>query len=92
MPLFNSQIHWRGMGSTVVVELLTLLALAFAVVGYVEWSSNAACRGRVYERDRVMASDPNHSNESPAQIQSLKGRTGCPLGKRSPPTQLMPLP
>ena len=42
MPLFNSQIGWSGIGTTVVVELLILLALAFAVVGYVEWSSDAA--------------------------------------------------
>jgi hypothetical protein len=24
MPLFNSQIHWQGMGNTVAVGLLTL--------------------------------------------------------------------
>ena len=42
MPLFDSQIHWQGIGATVAVVLLTLLALAFAVVSYVEWSSNAA--------------------------------------------------
>ena len=38
MSFFN---RW-GIGSTVVVELLVLLALAFAVVRYVEWSSDAA--------------------------------------------------
>jgi hypothetical protein len=42
MPLFNRQIHWRGMGTTVVVEILVLLPLGFAVVRYVEWSSDAA--------------------------------------------------
>ena len=42
MPLFNSQIHWQGIGTTVAVVLLTVLALAFAIVGYVEWSSNTA--------------------------------------------------
>ena len=42
MPLFNSQFGWPGIGTTAVVELLILLALAFAVVGYVEWSSDAA--------------------------------------------------
>ena len=31
MPLFNS----RGIGTTVAVDLLILIALAFAVVGYV---------------------------------------------------------
>jgi len=91
MPLFNSQIHWRGIGTTVAVVLLTLLVLAFGVVSYVEWSSNAAV-AEFMSATESSASDPNHSNESPAQIQSLKGRTGCPLGKRSPPTQLMPLP
>jgi hypothetical protein len=37
MPLFNSQIHWQRMGTTVAVGLLTLLVLGFAVVSYVEW-------------------------------------------------------
>ena len=91
MPLFNSQIHWRGIGTTVAVVLLTSLALAFTVVSYVEWSSNATMAEFMSATDSS-ASDPNHSNKSPTQIQSLKGKTGCPLGKRSPPTQLMPMP
>ena len=91
MPLFSSQIHWQGIGTTVAVVPLTLLVLAFAVVSYVEWSSNAAV-GEFKGGTESSASDPNQSNESPAQIQSLKDRTGCPLGKRSPPTQLMLLP
>jgi hypothetical protein len=91
MPLFNSQIHWRGIGATVAVVLLTSLALALAIVSYVEWSSNAAV-AEFMSATEASASDPNHSNESPAPIQSLKGRTGCPQGKRSLPTELMPLP
>ena len=83
MPLFNSQIHWRGIGITVVIELLILLALAFAVVRYVEWSSNAAVTEFVSATESS-ASDSNYSNEPPAQIRSPKGGTGCPLGKRSP--------
>jgi hypothetical protein len=90
MPLFISQIHWRGIGTTVVVGLLTLLALAFSVVSYVEWSSNAAVTEFISATE-ASASDPNQSNESPASIQSLKGRTGCPQGKRPLPTELMPL-
>jgi hypothetical protein len=42
MPLFNSQIRRREIATTVVVEVLILVALAFAVVRYVEWSSDAA--------------------------------------------------
>ena len=87
MPLFG----WRGIGSAVVVELLILLALAFAVVGYVEWSSDTAVV-QFMSAATSPASDPNHSNESSTPIQPLKGRTGCPIGKRSLPTQLIPLP
>jgi hypothetical protein len=39
MPLFSSQ-NWRGVGATVVVELLIVVVLGFAVVRYVEWSSD----------------------------------------------------
>jgi hypothetical protein len=78
MPLFNSQIHWRGIGTTVVVELLVLLALAFGVVSYVEWSSNAAVTEFV-SATKLSASDSNHSNEPPAQIQSQVGN-GLPFG------------
>jgi hypothetical protein len=91
MPLFNSQIHWRGIGTTVAVVLLTLLALAFAVVSYVEWSSNAAV-AEFMNAAESSASDPNHSNKSAAQNPSAKGRTNCPLDKKSLPTQLLPLP
>jgi hypothetical protein len=91
MPLFNSRIHWLGIGTTVAGGLLTLLALTFAVVSYVEWSSNAAV-SEFMSATGSSASDPNHSNASPVPIQSQKGRTGCPQGKRSLPTELMPLP
>jgi hypothetical protein len=91
MPLFNSQIRWRGIGNTLVVEVLILIALACAAVIYVEWSSNATV-AEFMSATELSASDPNHSNESAAQIQPRKGRTSCPLGKKSLPTQLLPLP
>ena len=81
----NSQIHWQEFGTTVVVELFTLLALAFAVVSYVEWSSNKAVA------EFMSAFDPNQSAGS-APVQPDNGRTGCPKGKRVLPTQLVPLP
>jgi hypothetical protein len=42
MPLFNNQIRWRGIATTVVAEVFILLALGFAIVRYVEWSSEAS--------------------------------------------------
>jgi hypothetical protein len=80
MPLFNSQnqnvrgIRWRGIAVTAVVELLVLLVLAFAVVRYVEWSSDAA---QAEFMSATKSSDPNHSGEFSTPIRSLKGRTGC---------------
>jgi hypothetical protein len=47
MPSFNRQhqndrgIRWRGIAATAMVELLVLFVFAFAVVRYVEWSSDA---------------------------------------------------
>jgi hypothetical protein len=83
MPLFNSQqqndrsIRWLGTAATTAVELLVLLALAFAVVRYVEWSSDVA-QAEFMSATKSSASDRNHSGEFSAPIQSLKGRTGCP--------------
>jgi hypothetical protein len=91
MPLFNRQIHWRGLGGTVAVELLVLLALVLAVAVYVQWSSDTAV-AEFMRVTQLSVSDPSGSRESAAQIQSAKGRTGCPVGKRSLPTQLLPLP
>ncbi|WP_213289489.1 hypothetical protein [Bradyrhizobium sp. sGM-13] len=90
MPLFNSQIDWQGMGTIVVVGLFTLFALTFAVVSYVESPSNADL-AEFTSTTEPSASDPNHSNESTAQNPSAKDRTNCPLGKKSLPTQLLPL-
>jgi hypothetical protein len=37
----NRGISWSGIGRTLLVEILVLLALSFAVVRYLEWSSDA---------------------------------------------------
>jgi hypothetical protein len=83
MPLFDRENYWRRIGTTMVVELLIVLGLALAVVSYVEWSSSVAL-------DQFIRTSDSSSDESLAQTPSVKGRTGCPLGKISPPTQLMP--
>jgi hypothetical protein len=80
MSFFN---RW-GIGSTVVVELLILLALAFAVVRYVEWSSDAAMT-EFMSAIESSAYGSDHSHEASTPIQSPKGRTACALGKGSRP-------
>ena len=91
MPLLYSQIHRQGMGTIAVVGFFTLFALAFAADSYVKWSPNAVAAVSK-NATSSWASDPNHSNDRLAQVEPLSGQTGCPVGKKSTPTQLMPLP
>jgi len=82
MPLFNSQrprdsgSRWLGTAATVVVELLILVALAFTVVRYVEWSSEAA-QAEFISTTKPSASDPNQSGKLSTSTQALKGRAAC---------------
>ena len=76
--------------ATVVVGLLTIFAVAVAVDGYVESSSDAAL-AEFISAANVSASDTNNPSSS-ASDQSDKGPTGCPVGKRKLPTQVRPLP
>jgi hypothetical protein len=82
MPLFNSQqpndrgtLWWRA-AVTGVVELLVLLALGFAVVRYLEWSSDAA-QAEFMSATKSSASDPGRSGEFSTPVHALKGRAGC---------------
>ena len=90
MPLLTSQIDRQGMVTIAVVGLFTLSALAFAADSYVKWPSNTAAATSM-KATGPLASDPNHS-KSLAQVEAPGGKTGCPVGKKSLPTQLMPLP
>ena len=77
MPLFDSPLTAVGVALPVVV------ALAFVVPRYVEWSSDTAL-AEFMGAATVSASDPHQSN--------AKGKTGCPVGKKKLPTTLSPLP
>jgi hypothetical protein len=79
MPLFNSQ----AIGTPVLVAFLTVVAIAFVIERYVEWSSET-----VIEEFMIATSASDHSNESSTAVQFHNGRTGCPVGKRKLPTQL----
>jgi hypothetical protein len=70
MTSFNSQrqsnrdISWSGIIGTLLVQILVLLALAFAVVRYLEWSSDAN-RAEFMSATKPSTSDPNHSGAAP---------------------------
>ena len=76
MQLFDR----RGIVTTVGGALLTVVALTFAVPGYVEWSSDTAL-AEFMGAAKVSASDQSNA----------KGKTGCPVGKKELPTTLSPL-
>ena len=54
MPLFNGQ----AIGTTVLVAFLTVVAIAFVIERYVEWSSEAAMAEFM-----IATSASDHSNE-----------------------------
>src|SRR5712671_5739244 len=58
----NRGISWSGIGRTLLVEILVLLALSFAVVRYLEWSSDAN-QAEFMSATKSSPSDSNHSGE-----------------------------
>ena len=78
MSLFDGRA-----GATVVIGLLSIVAVAVAVEGYVERSSDAALANFISSANSS-ASDPDQSG--------TRGKTGCPVGNKELPTRLMPLP
>jgi hypothetical protein len=72
----NRGISWSGIGQTLLVEILVLLALSFAVVRYLEWSSDAN-HAEFMSATKSSASDPNQTGDFSIPIQALKVRAGC---------------
>ncbi|MGF6309094.1 hypothetical protein ABIB82_002853 [Bradyrhizobium sp. i1.8.4] len=77
--LLSSSQNWGGTSAKLAVALLVTLVLGFALVHYVEWSSNARFAEFI---DVADASAP---------ILPHKGRTGCEQGNKSLPSELQPL-
>jgi hypothetical protein len=72
----NRGSDWLGIARTFVVEVLVLLALAGAFVGYLNWSSNKAFE------EFMSASEPSpayagHQPPSAVPIQQVKAKAPC---------------
>ena len=67
--------------ATVLVSLLVMLAIAVAADAYVQWSYDAA-----FEEFLTA----NTSSVSDADEPDSKSKSGCPVGKKELPTQLIP--
>src|SRR5712671_6949896 len=68
----NRGISWSGIGRTLLVQILVLLALSFVVVRYLEWSSDVN-RAEFMSPTKPSASDPKHSGELSTLIQASRG-------------------
>ncbi|MCC8939335.1 hypothetical protein H8A99_23380 [Bradyrhizobium sp. Arg68] len=82
MPFFSSQ-SWSGTAATSVLGILVVVALVFAVVRYVEWSSDANLAAFASQTDVAAA--------VATPILPLNGRTGCGQGNKSLPALSLPL-
>lgn len=83
MPSFSSE-SWSGVTTASVVGILVVAALAFAVVGYVEWSSDANLAHFMSRTTEVAAA-------TSAPVLPLRQRTGCPQGNKVLPSMVSPL-
>jgi hypothetical protein len=74
LPADHSAVHRRGFWPAIVrillVEILLLVALSGAVVGYLNWSSEAAW-AEFNAASKLSASEPK------APIQTVKGHMPC---------------
>jgi hypothetical protein len=72
----NRRIDWPGIVRTLLVQVLVLLALAGAVAGYLNWSSNAAWTEFMAASKSAVPDAKQHPLFS-APVQPVKGHTTC---------------
>ena len=73
----NPDSFWLGIVKTAVAQILVLVALAAAIVWYVNWSSEAAMSEFMQRWTRRRSSGPNLHPQSRAPVQTVKGKAVC---------------
>jgi len=72
----NRGIDWPGIVRTLFVQIIVLLALAGAVVGYLGWSSDVAV-SEFMAASQSSVHGPEHHPPSSAPIQTVRGQAHC---------------
>ena len=72
----NRRSNWLGIAGTFVVEVLVLLALAGAFIGYVNWSSSKAF-DEFMNASEPSTAYPGQPPPSVGPIQQVKGKAPC---------------
>jgi hypothetical protein len=70
----NRGIDWLGIVRTLLVQVLVLLVLSGAVIGYLKWSSDAAWAEFI---SKASALDQKHHQHSAVPVQIVTGQTIC---------------
>ena len=83
MPLFSSE-SVSGTAALSVAGVFVIAVLVPAIVGYVEWSSDANLAQFMGLKTEVAAA-------TSGPVLPLQGRTGCPQGNKMLPSTLAPL-
>lgn len=82
MPLSGNQIpekrgiDWQAIVRILLVQVLVLLALSGAIVGYLNWSSDAAWK-EFTGAGKPSAADPMHHSQFSTPVQRVKGQAPC---------------
>jgi hypothetical protein len=69
-------IDWTAIVRILLVQVLVLLALSGALVGYVNWWSDRAWEEFI-AADKATAPDSKPQPQSSAPIQKVKNKTSC---------------
>ena len=70
------EIFWLGIIRTLLVQVAVLIALAGAVVWYLNWSSEAAW-SEFINANKPPLSGPNHHSQLSVPVQTVKGKAAC---------------
>jgi hypothetical protein len=72
----NRGIDWPAIVRTFLVQIVVLLALAGAFIGYVNWSSDASFQEFI-EASQPSAREPGPRPQASIPVHAVKGQATC---------------
>ncbi len=72
----NRGLDWPAIARTLMVQVVVLLAVAAAFVGYVNWSSEASFQEFI-EASQPSAREPGPRSPSSTPVHAVKGPMRC---------------
>ena len=72
----NSGIDWPAVARTLLLQVVFLLGLACAFIGYVDWSSDRAV-AEFIGTGNASVLDPDHHPQSATPVRTAKAHATC---------------